>query len=520
MKNNQTKGIRLFGRILATVMVLCMVFGMSFTSSAASVNQNVTDAKSGVVQIQVWFNDPETAQEVYLQYGSGFLINETTVLTCCHVVTGFSNDFYVRWAQTTNQELGLNRTASDIKENLELRVIVYRDVYVKAKIKQSSDQMDYAILTLEQSITGREPLALSENVNQTEDVFALGFPGDVDDLSSKHNYDTEAVTITSGKVNTIADMDFSTDSGNKFDGVNCIESSAKLAAGNSGGPLVNADGAVVGINAAGNDSRNISVSIGQVMKVLDALGISYIKVGGTIQPDPVDPTSSSTPDPEPTPAPGLTSNVEDNEDKDDEDDSSNIILIAIIAVVAVIIITLIIVLIVVLGKKKSVPAPVQQAAPPVAQPYTAPVQQRPVTQAAPVQQRPVTQAASETTVLNQGAGETTVLSGGAGETTVLSNNVYGGTLIRSSNDEHIKISAAEFTVGRERSSVDYCVGGNTNISRVHARFIVRDGATYIVDNKAANGTFVNGVKARAGQEIELKNGDKILLADEKFEFNK
>jgi len=49
---------------------------------------------------------------------------------------------------------------------------------------------------------------------------------------------------------------------------------------------------------------------------------------------------------------------------------------------------------------------------------------------------------------------------------------------------------------------------------------VRNDVTYIVDNNAANGTFVNGVKARAGQEIKLKSGDKILLADEKFEFIK
>ena len=41
---------------------------------------------------------------------------------------------------------------------------------------------------------------------------------------------------------------------------------------------------------------------------------------------------------------------------------------------------------------------------------------------------------------------------------------------------------------------------------------------YIVDNNATNGTFVNNKAAHPKEEIELKDGDKITLADEKFEF--
>ena len=203
-----------------------------------------------------------------------------------------------------------------------------------------------------------------------------------------------------------------------------------------------------------------------------------------------------------------------------------IVLVIIIVAVAVVILLVIIILIVVIAKKKKpAPAPVApvRQAPPVAQPRpvapVAPPVQRPVAPP-PAPARPVAPVSNETTVLNQNAGETTVLSGNAGETTVLSQAVNGGTLVRASNNESITISSADFSVGRERSNVDYCIAGNTSISRVHARFIVRNGVTYIVDNKAANGTFVNGVKARAGQEIELKDGDKILLADEKFDFKK
>jgi len=59
-----------------------------------------------------------------------------------------------------------------------------------------------------------------------------------------------------------------------------------------------------------------------------------------------------------------------------------------------------------------------------------------------------------------------------------------------------------------------------DVSERHAILAINGESAVIEDLNSANGTFVNGVKARAGQEIELKDGDKILLADEKFEYKK
>jgi pSer/pThr/pTyr-binding forkhead associated (FHA) protein len=75
------------------------------------------------------------------------------------------------------------------------------------------------------------------------------------------------------------------------------------------------------------------------------------------------------------------------------------------------------------------------------------------------------------------------------------------------------------TLGRERKSVDYCLTGNGNIGRVHARIVVRDDKVYIVDNNSTNGTYVNNTKLRAGQEQLLHNGDIVKLADEKFRYS-
>lgn len=575
MKINVSKRNRHIARFLAMVMVLGLVFSMAITANAATENQAVTDAKKGVVQIQVWFSDPEAAMELFLHSGTGFLINENTVVTCQHVATGFPDDWYVLWAQATNEAFGGNRTATQVKENLELRVSVYRDVYVKATVKKASTEMDYAVLTLDETIYGRTPLKLrdSSQLSQTEDVYALGFPADIASLEDANHYDADDVTITTGNVNKVGDMSFITTDGGVYDSVNCVESSALITAGNSGGPLVDADGNVVGINAAGNDTRNIAISSKQLIDVLTALGITYTAAGSSVSVDTPESEentevvldtsklSSLLADAEEVDAEAYTEEsydalksavkaakgamnastqaeidaaaeeLEAAIDALEENKGGSMGLIIVIVVVAVVLILIVVIVIVAVsaGKKKSkaqaAPAPVAPAAParPVApaapaRPVAPAAPARPAAPAAPV--RPAAPASSETTVLNQGAGETTVLTQGAGETTVLSSNVNGGTLVRMSNNERIPICSANFTVGRERSSVDYCVGGNTNISRVHARFVVRNGATYIVDNKAANGTFVNGVKARAGQEIELKDGDKVLLADEKFEYKK
>ena len=571
MKAKHTLRSRIISCVLTLTMVVALVLSFTVTANAA-VNQDVTNAKNGVVQIQVWFVDPEAAIQYYLHSGTGFLINEDTVVTCQHVATGFPDDFYVEWAQITNEEFGGNRTAAQVKDNLELRVSVLRDVYVKATVKTASTEMDYAVLKLNDKIHNRTPLKIrsSATLQQTEAVYALGFPGDISDLGTTHHYDAADVTITTGNVNKVGDMSFQTVEGNVYDHVNCVESSALITGGNSGGPLVDSNGNVVGINAAGNETRNIAVSSDQLISVLDALGIKWTKAGEvTVTPEDTTATVDPTPttpvveEEETVDTSSLAAQIEKAEEKLDEaekytEDSvealeealeeaedamksedqdeidaaekalknaikgleeakakggNNVILFA--GIGGAVVLVLVVVIIVALSKKSAAPkaaAPAPASRPvPTPTPTPAPAP-RPTPVAVPV--------SNETTVLNQGGGETTVLSQGGGETTVLSQSVNGGTLIRTSNNERITISTADFSVGRERSSVDYCVGGNTNISRIHARFVVRNGVTYIVDNKAANGTFVNGVKVQAGKEVELKSGDKIVLADEKFEFAK
>ena len=538
MKNKKSMR-RLVSVFLAIVMSVCLLSSM--TATVGAVNQAVLDAKSGVVHIEVCFVDDEVGYREVLAHGSGFLINEETVITANHVIA-FPDEVFVQWTQLTNMETGATRTVAQVKECLQIRISVYDDVFINATVVKASENMDYAILALDQTIGGRTPLAIrnSESLVQTENVHVLGFPGDLFDIDQLREYDINSVAVLSGKVEYVANEDYFTDDGVQHTNVNVVTSSVNTSGGTSGGPLVDDNGYVVGVNTAINtEGRANATSSRELIKVLEALGIPCTIIDSKIDPEPTtnpEPTTDPKPitrpepttDPEPATNPAPTTEVVENEegdddknDKKDDESGDNTMLIAIIAGAAVLVLAVIIIAVSSSKKKKKV----EPAAVPVAAAVQAPraPQAAPVNVAPRAPQPPVRPAASyspETSVLNNGYGETTVLGAGSGETTVLSQMVNGGVLIRTSNNERIHLSSADFTVGRERAKVDYCIGGNTNISRVHARFVVRNGVTYIVDNRAANGTFVNGVKTRPGQEIELKQGDKIMLADESFEYIK
>jgi len=560
MKIKNSKGIRLMGRILAIATAICLIFSMAITASAGQ--QEVQDVANGVFKVNFYIN------EQLQGYGTCFLINENTVITAnhCAFLPEIEYDYYF-------ENFGL--TKSEVNRQLACSVVISRDFTIPATVLNSSENMDFAILKLSQPIANRKCIAFrdSKEVKAAEQIYSVGYPANKQTIDVN---DASDVAFESGTINkTQFVLNAKTTGGYVLNGEYLVYSAGTSSGGNSGGPLVDVDGYAIGVVSCSDKNSCYASASSQIMKVLNDLSITYTPANAPIPPTPGPDTDTQV---DTSKLQSAISKAEKYEADDyteksftaledaiadakgaltatsqaevdaaaaaldeaikglEEAESSKSggssflednLLVIIIAAAAVVIIVVII-LVVVLSKKKAAPAPapapVAPAAPPVAPvaPPVAPVARQPIPQA-PVNRQPIPQAPVVRQPIPQqapasNAGETTVL--GAGETTVLTQSLNGGTLVRNSNNERIQITSANFSVGRESNSVDYCISGNSNISRVHARFIVRDGATYIVDNKAANGTFVNGVKVRAGQEVELKNGDKVLLADEKFDFTK
>lgn len=121
-------------------------------------------------------------------------------------------------------------------------------------------------------------------------------------------------------------------------------------------------------------------------------------------------------------------------------------------------------------------------------------------------------------------GETTILAGAnIGETTVLGagqsqDSTRYPILVRERNNERIQLDKPLFRIGKERSYVDYFISDNSAISRSHVNIIMRDGAYFLVDTNSTNHTYINGSMVQSSVETKLEAGDRIMLANEAFEF--
>lgn len=91
-------------------------------------------------------------------------------------------------------------------------------------------------------------------------------------------------------------------------------------------------------------------------------------------------------------------------------------------------------------------------------------------------------------------------------------------LIRMNTQERAEISKDVFKIGKDYRYVDFPVAGNSAVSRIHANILKRDEKYYIQDNHSTNRTYVNGIAVQSEQEVGITDGDKIILADEPFEF--
>lgn len=100
--------------------------------------------------------------------------------------------------------------------------------------------------------------------------------------------------------------------------------------------------------------------------------------------------------------------------------------------------------------------------------------------------------------------------------------VYGGqkTLIISAMNTPIpvqfNINKSEFVMGKNSASVDGAITFNKAISRIHCKTVFQNGKYYIVDLGSANGTYLNKKKLVPYQQIELRDGDIIRMANSDF----
>ncbi|MCQ2417728.1 MAG: FHA domain-containing protein [Oscillospiraceae bacterium] len=112
-------------------------------------------------------------------------------------------------------------------------------------------------------------------------------------------------------------------------------------------------------------------------------------------------------------------------------------------------------------------------------------------------------------------GRRTILMEDEGRKTVL---IVKYKLIRLKTQEEYPLTDAVVRVGRDRADLGIALQDNLHVGRDHAELRGTQDGYVLVDKKSSNHTYLNGQMLEPYKEYYLKNGDQIVFADDKFEY--
>jgi S1-C subfamily serine protease len=206
--------------------------GLAPRSGGMTIHEIYERAASGVVRVNATSNSTSSSgstnpfgSQGVSALGSGFVIDKTGhIVTNYHVVEG-ADEVTVSFSN--------------------------RDT-VKAEIVGTDPSSDLAVLRVQTAASALTPLPLgnSDNVQVGDPVVAIGNPFGLDR------------TVTSGIVSALQRL---ITAPNQFTIDHVIQTDAPINHGNSGGPLINARGQVIGVNTqieTGGDTATGNVGIG------------------------------------------------------------------------------------------------------------------------------------------------------------------------------------------------------------------------------------------------------------------
>lgn len=212
-------------RLRHTLTAILIVLCACWTGPTLADPADIAAASRGVVRVVIIQSNGTEAQ--LIGHGTGFAVTPTLIVTNAHVVEELRQD----------DTLIAGVVPPEGRSGFPARVIAY------------SPGNDLALLQIAGSGT-IAPLTLFPGVAQdSEEVFAVGYPGNVDlaqGLKMSDLVTPQAAVKTRGYVSA----------GRTSRSFDTILHTAPIGAGNSGGPLLDSCGRVVGVNSFGTVSDN------------------------------------------------------------------------------------------------------------------------------------------------------------------------------------------------------------------------------------------------------------------------
>lgn len=224
------------------LLLLSITLLLGQTLAANAVPRKILNCRDSVVRIFAAYDDGWYS-------GSGFVVkqekNRTIIATNYHVVEG--NPY-------------------------EVEVYIGGDASAQAKVLASDKKRDLCLLEFRSPVRLAPMTLAAGRAEQGDAVYALGYPAAADAFSDTELHSGEEVTITDGIISAVRTATIE----NNGPAVKLLQISAAINGGNSGGPLFNEKGQVIGINTYGlDDTQGIfaAIEVGELLDFMKQNGI-------------------------------------------------------------------------------------------------------------------------------------------------------------------------------------------------------------------------------------------------------
>lgn len=251
MKNKSIIGVICGVILVAYTLVMLLVV---YPKSSGAV-KNFTEAKDGVVWVVSQY-------DTYYGTGSGFAIGKPG-----SPVQYIATNYHVVFDSDTGRKADSVRVFFSAAANR----------YMTAQIYAYNADKDVAVLKLPEPTTERRALTMRKmkDTDMSDNYYALGYPAVADVGVDYMKYDVSDIVTTSGMISRQSTVDE----------VEAYLIDIDINHGNSGGPLVNAKGEVVGINTfsigSSDGTANYAVCIDELIRMVDPEYVDYTLAGDT-----------------------------------------------------------------------------------------------------------------------------------------------------------------------------------------------------------------------------------------------
>lgn len=262
-------------RIVIGVLLLLLSVMPGIWNIQAQASGFKTEVRENVVVVAIVLSVAQSGYEELGGWGTGFFVGDLKedaeyLITNHHVIETYLQNGKGEYVQIQMED------GTELMVKLKIRVYFDSKSYEEAYVIDYDESKDIALLRLASPTDERKVFPIC---SPTDDmigttVYCVGYPG----LSENYLIDPTSswgkndVSITSGTVSR-----FVATSGT---GVRRIQTDAVIQHGNSGGPMVNSKGSVIGINTMGitsadGESNNYAVSIEEAIPMLRMHSIPY-----------------------------------------------------------------------------------------------------------------------------------------------------------------------------------------------------------------------------------------------------